>query len=341
MPNNRVTISDIAREAGVGIATVSNVLNDRGGYSDATRDKVLAYADALGYVVNYAAKALREARSYTVGIITPDVSNPFYSTIIQRMETDLYDRGYATYICDTGGYLERSVLLAKGLIERQVDGIAFVGRGATLPKNLLHGIPVANVACGEIEASENVFNIDNDTGAMVIDGLALLAQRGCANVLTIGPYAWYHNEARDALSDWFREKYAMVGLPWGDSSCLFAEGEGTDFDLVRDLVADVIIRGETPDGIFTIGDRQALGAIDALVGAGLVPGKDVLVLGYEDAFFCRMTIPHLSSIDRNPDKIAEASVKALVGKIEGEDGNQTIRIPHRIVERETTLGHTR
>jgi DNA-binding LacI/PurR family transcriptional regulator len=88
-----VTIYDIAKLAGVSAATVSNVLNDKGRVSERTRKLVQGIAEEQGYVVNSAAKSLRESRSRTIGVITPDVSNDFFSSIVLHRETLLFARG--------------------------------------------------------------------------------------------------------------------------------------------------------------------------------------------------------------------------------------------------------
>ena len=107
MAKRTVSIYDIAKLAGVSTATVSNVLNEKGSYSQKTRDLVLRIAREQGYVANFAAKSLRESSTKTVALLTPDVSNDFFSTLVLKVEGLLRTAGYSSYICNTGNDSER------------------------------------------------------------------------------------------------------------------------------------------------------------------------------------------------------------------------------------------
>ena len=127
MAKRSVSIYDIAKLAGVSTATVSNVLNEKGSYSEKTRDLVMRIAREQGYVANFAAKSLREASTKTIALITPDVSNDFFSTLVLKVENLLRDRDYSSYICNTGGDCEREARYVRDLVSKQVDGLVYIG----------------------------------------------------------------------------------------------------------------------------------------------------------------------------------------------------------------------
>ena len=127
MAKRSVSIYDIAKLAGVSTATVSNVLNQKGNYSEKTRELVERIAREQGYVANFAAKSLRAASTKTVAILTPDVSNDFFSTLVLDVEGRLRDAGYSSYICNTANDSERESAYVQGLLSKQVDGIVYIG----------------------------------------------------------------------------------------------------------------------------------------------------------------------------------------------------------------------
>ena len=100
--SNPPSIRDIAEIAGVSVATVSRVLNKKGKYSATTEKRVLAVVNSCGYISNMSAKSLREARSHTVGLIVPNVTNAFFSQLAYSIETELFQRNYSVFICNSG-----------------------------------------------------------------------------------------------------------------------------------------------------------------------------------------------------------------------------------------------
>lgn len=91
----KYSLKDIATLSGVSIATVSRVINDNGRFSEETRQKVLKVIEETGYKMNYNAKSLRMNRSFTIGILVPDISNYFFADVVQKIEEILFDKGYS------------------------------------------------------------------------------------------------------------------------------------------------------------------------------------------------------------------------------------------------------
>ena len=110
--SNPPSIRDIAEIAGVSVATVSRVLNKKGKYSATTEKRVLAVVNSCGYISNMSAKSLREARSHTVGLIVPNVANAFFSQLAYSIETELFQRNYSVFICNSGTDATRSGIIS-------------------------------------------------------------------------------------------------------------------------------------------------------------------------------------------------------------------------------------
>jgi len=128
----RPTIYDVAERAGVSIATVSKVLNNTGNISDRTKKKVIKVMQELGYHPNSLAAALTGKKTFTIGVLVPDIANPFFAEVSRALENYARETGYAIILCSTDYQLEREQYYLDLLMKKQVDGIII----ATEPKDL-------------------------------------------------------------------------------------------------------------------------------------------------------------------------------------------------------------
>ena len=123
MANKNVTISDVAREAGVSAMTVSRAINHKNKVHSKTREKILKAANDLGYRPNQLARSLATKRSSTIGLVVPDISNPFFSEIAREIEDQAYSLGYNVFLCNSDEDLSREQSALVSLTEKQVDGV--------------------------------------------------------------------------------------------------------------------------------------------------------------------------------------------------------------------------
>lgn len=342
MANRAVSIHDIAELAGVSTATVSNVLNGKGRISQKTRDRVEAIAREQGYIPNFAAKALREQSTRSIGIITPDVSNEFYSSIVLGVETGLHEAGYDSYICNSSNDADREHDYVRGLVQKQVDGFVLVGGSADFEASELDDdtpIVLIDRDASTVSASPKHVAVGNDVHALVRSMVGTLAARGCERIVFLmvtlrqddAPERVRFGGYEDALHELGLTLYPRLVLrtPHHDKSYVEAER----------AVSELVSSGERFDGIACMGDRVALGAVRGLKARGIVPGKDVLVMGMDDMLFTSMMTPSISTVRRNTDVMASAGVRTLLALLKGEDA-QNVTVPYEIVERETTLGRS-
>jgi len=123
MPKQHVTMADVAREAGVSLMTVSRAINGKEGLSQATRDRVLAIVDRLGYRPSVIARSLVTDRTGTIGLVVIDNSNPFFSEVARGVEHEAYTQGYNVFLCNTEEDIEREQAVLRSLEEKRVDGV--------------------------------------------------------------------------------------------------------------------------------------------------------------------------------------------------------------------------
>lgn len=340
MAKGAVTIYDIAKLAGVSAATVSNVLNDKGRVSERTRKLVQGIAEEQGYVVNSAAKSLRESRSRTIGVITPDVSNDFFSSIVLHMEKLLFERGYLTFICDTANDRERESRCIKSLVEKQVDGIVFVGGDSPCwSEDVPSSIPAVYVDRQIVTPPAGAAVVDSDARTLTAEVTKLLFSRGCRHVIYLCVSSGYTSFENDVRYLGYLDALKACDIRLDKNLVLAGPHKRSSMEEARDLVGGCLDDGFHFDGIVAMGDRLALGAFGALQERGVTIGTDVLLIGQDNSLYSRITSPGISSVERHTDQMARAAVDSLLSMIEGESqGGDMVIVPHEIVERETTLG---
>ena len=340
MANRSVSIYDIARLAGGSTATVSNVLNDKGRVGEATRKRVLQVAQEEGYVPNLAAKSLREARSRMVGIVTPDISNYFYSSLALKIETFFRDKGYACVITNSHRSEKLAEDAVRNLLQRQVDGLVFVGGSSDQDLNELTGeVPTVYIDHRFADEGHARLMVDNDVKAIIQDCLGILAAHGCSHVVTLTVSAADLRATGRTLRVLTDPASSHIEpSPFDDVALLGPHDQPSSIESEQ-LVGDFLDAGNELDGIIAIGDRLALGSVNALRTRGLSVGSDVKVIGFDNSLLAQVASPTISSVERNVGQLALRGSAALLEMLEGDEQKTgRIIIPHQIVERESTLG---
>ena len=134
----KLSIKDIAAISGVSIATVSRVLNNKGGYSKETEEKINALAKSYGYVSNMNAKSLRESKSQTIGLIVPDISNDFFATLALHIENYSAKHNYSVFICNSANNVQKEKDYFKSLASKCVDGIICISGLNKLTEDIIY-----------------------------------------------------------------------------------------------------------------------------------------------------------------------------------------------------------
>lgn len=340
MGRRGASIVDIAHLAGVSKTTVSNVLNGTGRVGEETRALVLQIAEREGYVANSAARSLRAAESRTVGILAPDVSNEFLSSIVMRIERQLYEQGYTSFVCDTENDSEREASYLLSLRQKQVDGLVFVNgtrplEAASLPT----GIPAVAVDRTCLGARDHFVYTGNDVRAMTHDMTATLVRRGCTHIAFLVVSATPIPTEQGERYLGYLEALAEAGIQLDHALILRGMHARPSRMEAYTLVDQLLIGSHELDGVVAIGDRVALGAMQALSAHRRGIGTDVRVIGCDDSQLCRICTPQLSSVLRHVDQLASQATSALVTMMHGEVPEATrILVPHEIIERASTLG---
>lgn len=329
------TLSDVARRAGVSIATASKALNGRGDVAPATRKRVLAAADELTFTPNAAARSLLAGRTGTVGLLTSDLEGRFMIPILSGAE-DAFGAGQVNvFLCDARGDAIREQHHLRALLSRRVDGIIVVGRQTDPRPSLGQEIPVPVVYAysPSDDARDLSLTPDNYSGGrLAIEHLLSCGRTRIAHITGDPTYA----AAQDRLAG-ARAALGVAGLDFVAEPMFAAWTEHWG----RDAAAMLLERNPDVDAVFCGSDQIARGVIDTARDLGRdVPG-DLAVIGYDNwELLAANARPPLTSIDANLQQLGRQAAQRIFDAIDGADiGSGTHHLPVKLVIRGSTIAH--
>ena len=328
-------IYDVAKRAGVSTATISRVLSRPDVVAPDTRRKVLAAIDSLGFTPNAAAKNLRTLRTAKLLVTVPDISNPFFSLILQGIEDAAQREGYSVLVGDTQHDAGREEKYALMLRRKEADGLIFLGHrlpkeAATLVRAMLPAqAPVVN-GC---EFSPNLgipsVHIDNATAAS--DAMEHLYRLGHRRIgIITGPLV--SPLSRDRLAG----ATARAKKARAERDTIVMNG---DFSIESGSVAAerLLGRKEPPSAIFCFNDEMAMGVVQTARLRGLRIPRDLSVVGFDDIRFARYVDPPLTTVAQPMRQIGEGTVRLLVEILRGTGAPpESVTLPHMLVVRSST-----
>ena len=317
MKSARPTIYDVARLAGVSTATVSRSLNGTGQIAPATRAAIDAAVEQLGYRPNTIARSLVTKSTQTIALLLPDITNPFYATLVSGIQQRALEAGYTMLLCTTEGDPEREEQYLSLLRAKQVDG-ALVD-GLVLPPDrvarfVADGFPIVCLDRDVDSASVPLVQVDNRLGAeLATEHLLSLGHTRVAHVA--GAPELGISEERIAG---YRKALADAGIE--PDPALVVVGSFTvegGYEAARSLLAD-----SSTTAIFAANDLSAIGVINAIVESGRRVPADVSVVGFDDLRLSAYTTPPLTTIHQPALEIAERAMSLLLDLSNGREVRQ-------------------
>jgi LacI family repressor for deo operon, udp, cdd, tsx, nupC, and nupG len=330
-------IYEVAKRVGVSTATVSRVLSQPNVVAPATRRKVLEAIEHLGYEPNSTAQSLRTLRTGKLLVTVPDISNPFFSLILQGIEDAAQREGYSVLVGDTQHDEKREERYALMLKRKEADGLIFLGH--RLPKEAAALIQAMAPRCAPVvngcEFSPTLgipsVHIDNAKAAYeAMDHLYGLRHRRIG--IVTGPLV--SPLSRDRLSG------ATARAKKQKATRDFIVMHG-DFSIESGAAAAerLLGRPERPTAIFCFNDEMAMGAIEVARRLGVGVPDQLSVVGFDDIRFARHMAPPLTTIAQPMRQIGEGTVRLLLGILAGGGDGETpesVTLPHKLVVRAST-----
>jgi LacI family transcriptional regulator len=330
-----VTLQDIARDLKVSVVTVSKALRNKGKISLATRRRVLKRAKELHYQPNWIARSLVTRKTFTIGLLLPDFTHPFFAEVAKAVAETVRPHGYHVVISyfEEDPEIEKSEL--ESLVARQVDGLILASAQPPGKPQLFRNLRSKNVPFVLIDRpaddGKSSF-VGSDNHAIGVLAVNHLIACGCKKIAHLrGPRIGI---AAARLSGYRRalHQHGVEYSPHYVVEASFKDFRG--YDAMRKL-----LRAETvPDGVFCYNDPVAIGAIKAIHDAGLSVPDDIAVVGTGNVRYSDLLAVPLSTIDQDPGEIGRQAAKLLIHQIGSAQPLRPVRIliEPKLVARQST-----
>jgi LacI family repressor for deo operon, udp, cdd, tsx, nupC, and nupG len=324
------SIREVARLAGVSVATVSRALSMPEKVSSASLEKVHVAIAQVGYKPNMLARNFRSARAYAVVVLVPDIANPFYSLFIRALEDRAHQKGYAVLLGDTRGTPERELEYIRRVETRLADGIVQLRPSSEKRQNSVPAdVPCVN-ACGCEYITGPAIRIDNRGAAKsMVNYLISLGHRriGVISGLKDNPHAI------DRLQG-YKEAIQEAGIAYERD--LIAEGDFTMWSGLNAAFQFCNMKNR-PTAIFSMNDEMAIGAMQTFKAQGIRIPEDMSVTGFDDIAYAKYCDPSLTTISQPAEEMGKMAMDMLLKIIEGEPLGQTeCVLPTEFIIRKST-----
>ncbi|WP_179393957.1 LacI family DNA-binding transcriptional regulator [Lacticaseibacillus absianus] len=323
------TIKDIATMTGVSIATVSRVLNNQGGYSEETREKVENAAREINYYRNEMAASLKKSSARIIGLIMPNAPTLFYGDIVEGIETVASRNNYSVIITHAGQDGTNLMDCVSLMAERRVEGLVIASMSLNKSveeqiKNLTFPVVLVSTCAG---TDIPFIKVDDESAAY--DATNYLIEHGHQEIAIAGPN----------LSD------QIAGLPrvTGYRRAMTDHGlvvepewihPGTfSFDSGIAAMHAFYNLAHRPDAVFAVSDDTALGVMNTAMNLGLRVPEDLAVIGYDNTRIASMANPALTAVSQPFFEMGAKAVQKMIGAIDSGREIDSEILHHRIFER--------
>jgi LacI family transcriptional regulator len=320
------TVHDVARRAGVSIATVSRVFGRPDAVAAPTRERVLTAADELGYTPNTTARALQRGRTGYLGLLVHDLANPFYATVAKAAQLEARRSGLALFCADYGDRPAEELDLAREMA-RHVDGLLLYPSQPVddALRAVVAGLGPAVLLDSPVTGTPTVLMSTADGIDQAVDHLAALGHRGLTYV-DAAPSAMFTSQDRRRNVERSCARAGLALAVVGPFSPTFDAG-------VR--AADLAVaQGST--AVLAFSDQMALGVVRRLTERGVRVGADISVVGVDDIWIAAQVTPALTTVRMPCAEAGTAGTRLLLQRIDGDAPASTVVLPTELIVRAST-----
>lgn len=337
---DRPTIREVAKLAGVGLMTVSRVINDHPAVRPRTRKRVLAAIQELGYERNEAAGLLKGQRAMMIGLIVPDLSDAFFATCANAIERLARESGYMTLIVSSGGDAELEIQQAELMARRKLSGLLLVTSGKTdaerIRKLIASGLPIVAFDRPLEDVGTDAVLVENRSGAE--EAINHLIGHGHKRIACLG-YDDVAYPVRERVSG-----YRNVMLGNGLHPHLSMNIDSLEAAMA--WLEKIKGKADAPTAIFSTDYRTSVLVLRALSEKKIRIAKDMAVIGFDDFDLATVIAPPLTTVGQSPVDLAKRALRLLIDRMQdvpdgGSSVPEKIMLPATLIVRESCGSHSR
>ncbi|MGL5821289.1 MAG: LacI family DNA-binding transcriptional regulator [Sarcina sp.] len=310
------SIKDVAREAGVSIATVSRVLNDIDVVNEETKKKVQEAIKKLGYRPNIVARSLKTQRTRTIGIIVPDISSQVYPEIVRGAEDVANIYKYNVMLCNSDCDGEKEKEYLRVLKEKMVDGVLYMSSSLeedTL--NLINELDIKTILVETINKDNALPSVSIDNIGAAYESTKYLLEKGRKNIGFIG-ISENEKNAWGMRYKGYEKALLENGKEVKESSCFF---DTLKIKSGKKGVEAILSKDSKIDGIVCASDEVAMGAINALRERGIKVPDDISVIGFNGIDMARNFYPTITTIEQPMYDMGSVAMRMLIKLLNKEE----------------------
>jgi LacI family transcriptional regulator/LacI family purine nucleotide synthesis repressor len=335
---DHITVYDIAKEANVSVSTVSRVLNATAPVKKSTKDKIMKIIDKYQFQPNALARSLLKKETGTIGMIMPDITNPFFPEVFLGAESEARAKGYTFLLCNTSGDYARESEYLSILSEKRVDGIIYMGGRINLARckpelvkeitDIASRIPVVLVN-GQLP-NNSLVRVATDE----IKGAKLVTQHlidlGHKDIGFIGGSDYMSTTIQKVKA--FKSQLEENGLVYRPEWVLHG-----DFSMRsgRELMTKIIELKKRPTAVFCVNDFTAIGAMKAVVEHGLKIPDDFSIVGFDDTPLATSIIPEMTTVSQKSHELGQTAVQILTKLLNKEKVKKLTLLEPELIVRQS------
>ena len=328
-----VTIKDIAQKANVAVSTVSRALNNKSDINSKTRERILKLMDENGYSPNSIARSLVTQKQYTLGLIIPDISNPFFAEIAVGIENKAKEFGYSVIFCNTNNNLQNEIAAVKLMKSKMVDGLI---------------VSLSHECKNELDLTDYnklpIVQIDRKISGINCPGVFVdniqSAYKATKYLIDLGHRNIAHFTGNlktqtgvDRLEGF---KYAIAEAGISDNEIIIIEGK-YKIDSGKESMRNILNSERIPTAIFAASDLQAAGALYIADKNDVKVPDEISIVGHDDIELSYLLHPNITTMKQPKKELGENAIKLLLNKINKKSQkDENIILNTELVIREST-----
>lgn len=340
MKKGKVTIEDVANEAGVSISTVSRVLNNNYPVSPETRDKVNKAIKKLNFNPNIVARSLIMKRTQTIGIVVPSLDNMFFTTVVKGVEEICKSCRYTILLTNSESSGDEELKCVRNLISRQVDGIIVIDPQTDNMKlgcfnDIVKELPL--VFINGYNHGLNYNFVRNDERGGTVKALEYLVGLGHKRIAFVRGYKSYSYDIKEEV---YREIMSAHNLPV-NNDFIINIGEGNSVETVDNACRAVSLYMESlyekninmPTAFFACNDLMAIGILNACKKLSIKVPEDVSIIGFDNIMLSQLCEPKLTTVDQNMVELGRRAAEIIINYSERGSNFNRIILNTKLIKR--------